>query len=197
MALITIPSVPANSIEMFLVRRGVALEGLSGAEVFVDPPGTRWGLNFTLKPLSIADAREWQAALIQLAKLNNSFEITPPGWLSGTGYAGANPLVNGASQAGLSLICDGASFSTAISSKGDYISFNNELKMLTAAASTDGAGNVTFPFEPAMRAAPSDGATVNVKTPVLTARLLSPKASWAIKLGDIYGFQVQAVEVYV
>lgn len=203
MSLITIPSVSAKGFEMFYVRGDQALGMFGGPEVILQssPGETKWGVSFSLELLDATDAtiRSWIGALVQLAKLDNSFNLTPPGQLSnGASYAGTNPAVNGGSQLGTSLICDGVSVTTAIGVIGDPIEIEgiNTYHHLIEDATSDGSGNVTLNFEPAMRSSPADPSNVNVKTPQLTLRLLDPKIGWQISIPSIRDIIIKAIEAY-
>ncbi len=193
MAIITIPAVPASSMDFRLIRGDISLEFFDGGAVIMQGTKAVWALSFPIVPRKIAEARIWWAALVQLSKLGNQFRITPPGFQQGAGYAGADPLVAGASQLGLSLDCDGASFTTTIGLAGDGIEVNNEYKTLTQDAVSDGAGLVTFDFEPALRFSPANNAVVDVKTPEIIMRMTTPQAAIASELLRFH-FTVEAIE---
>ncbi len=195
MAIITLPSIVAQSATMELIRGDGALEFFDGSQVGVQSTKAVWVMTFPLKPLKLADARPWQAAMVQLAKVSNQFEITPPNWVSGTGYSGGQPLVAGASQLGLSLDCDGADNNTTIALAGDYISVAGEMKMLIANADSDGAGLVTFDFEPAVRSSPLNNDPVEILSPIVTMRFANFKASWSSSLIH-HRMGISAIEYY-
>lgn len=194
MAIITLPTINASLMDLRLIRGDQPLEFFDGSVVVVQSNKAIWICSFSLDEQLLATARAWQAALVQLAKPANQFDLTPPGWVPGAEYTGANPLVNGTSQLGLSLVCDGAAINDTVSLAGDFISVNGEFKCLTQQADSDGSGNVTFNFEPALRTSPADGATVEVIIPVIRMRLLSPIAAWAVSAPDIFNINIDAVE---
>ena len=194
MALITIPAVAARSMTLTLTRGDAALEFMDGGAAIVQSTKALWLLEFPIKTQRLDDTRAWWAALVQLSKLGNTFKVEAPGWVQGAGYGGADPLVNGGSQLGLSLVCDGVSNSTTIGLTGDPIEVNGEYKVLTQDAVSDGAGNVTFNFEPALRDSPTNNAVVDVKTPQITMRLLAPQAGVSGRIPDFYNLSVSAIE---
>ena len=198
MATITLPTGGIASAQVRLVRGDNALATFTGARVVVEDAEATWFLRLEIAPQSADNARAWKAALVQLSRLVNTFNYTPPEYAGNTpGYAGAGPLVAGGSQLGRSIDCDGVSNSTSIASAGDYIGVNGELKMLTADATSDGSGDVTFNFEPALRASPSDNAAVEIDTPTATFRLLEPVAEWATEPALIHrGIVINAIEAY-
>lgn len=179
-----------------LIRGDQALEFFSGAAVIVQSTKAIWVLSFPLRVQKLTAARQWWAALVQLAKLDNQFQVYPPGWEQGAGYTGATPLVQGAAQLGTSLVCDGAAINDLVLLAGDGLDVNSEFKVATADANSDGAGNVTFNFEPALRASPANNAPVEVKTPVITMRMLVANVGVSATLPDRINITFDAVEFF-
>lgn len=146
----------------------------------------RWLLQFDTHILGGDELREWALALDQLSDLNNVFRIVPPGYTGpSTGYLGANPAVNGGSQLGTSLVCDGVDNSTAIAKAGDYLSFdvtsalsntNSQLFQLSADATSNGSGQVTFTLTTPIRQSPADNAVVQIFSPTAQMALVAPSA---------------------
>ncbi len=198
MAIITIPAIKTPAMSMQLLRGDTPLEFFDGSEVVVQHDKARWVLSFPLIVEKIGPTRAWQAALVQLAKLTNTFQLTPPAWVPGVTYTGSPILVAGAGQLGLSLNCDTTPLENTVpvSLKGDFISVNTEFKMLTADATTDAAGLVTFNFEPALRNAPANNAVVEVTAPLVTVRLVNPSAEWSVGLPDFYDIQIDCIEAF-
>lgn len=77
------------------------------------------------------------------------------------------PLVNGGAQSGLTLITDGWTHGvTKIGAAGDFIQLaTNQLIRLTQDVNSDGSGNATLHFEPALRNAPADNSALTVADP--------------------------------
>lgn len=196
MAIITLPTISAQGADLHLIRDDQALEFYGGSQAIIQNTKALWAFSFPVAPKRIAQARAWSAALVQLSKLSNTFVITPPGWVQGANYGGAVPLVVGGSQLGLSLDCDNVSISTAIALAGDFISVNGEMKKLTAAATSNGAGLVTFNFEPALRNSPSNNAEVEVIAPVVTMRMLQSRYDESVNLSGFHNFTVDAIEFH-
>ncbi len=194
MAIITIPTVRASSMDFRLVRGDQALEFFDGGAVIMQGTKAVWLLSFPIVSQQLTDTRAWWAALVQLAKQGNQFSISPPAFEQGAGYVGADPLVAGASQLGLSLDCDGVTISTTIALAGDGIEVNTEYKTLIQDAVSDGAGLVTFDFEPALRNSPANNAVVDVKTPEIIMRLARPEAALAGQLPDRFNITIDAIE---
>lgn len=197
MSIISIPSIRASKLDMRLERSDIPIELMDGSEVIAVQQKAIWKLSYPLVVLSEADSREWFGALVQLAKLENQLQLTPVDYDGpATGYSGSNPVVNGADQTGTSLICDGVTISTDIVKAGDVGTVNGEFKMFTADASSDGSGNVTLSFEPQLRSAPSDGATFEIQTPLITMRWNNPEIMWSAVPPKLYSIVLELRESF-
>lgn len=200
MALITIPDVRAPQMTMSLIRGSIPVPLIGGGTVIAEPPFALWRLQFPLVTQKLPETRAWFVALVQLSKLSNTFKIKPPAWFPGAGYGGPDPVVDGAGQLGLSVACRLATPSVTVALAGDFVEVDvngfGEFKLLTQDAVSDGAGLVTFNFEPALRDSPLDGAVVKVKTPQVTMRLINPQAEWSAKLPSFYDISLECVEQF-
>lgn len=130
-------------------------------------PGARWTCTYSLPAMNRAQMAEWQAFLMQLEGGVNTFYGFDPDGRTPRGAAATNPgtpLVMGGNQTGSSLIIDGAPANvTGWLLTGDYITVNDQMVMVTAPVNTDGSGQATIPFKPALRSSPSDNAPVTVQ----------------------------------
>jgi hypothetical protein len=126
--------------------------------------GAYWTATYTLPTMNRDDAAQWQAFLMQLEGQVNSFDGFDPDARQPRGPATGTPLVKGAGQTGSTLNIDGCTASIVRWMRaGDYFSVNGELKMLTADATTNGSGETTLSFKPALRASPADNAPLTVR----------------------------------
>lgn len=97
---------------------------------------------------------------------------------SRSGPGGGTPVVNGASQTGLTLATSGWPNSTTVLYAGDRIGISNQMIPITTDATTNGSGQVTLALAHPIRTAPSNGASVEIDNP--TARyILINKASFS------------------
>lgn len=167
---------------------------LSGAMQTVEMPGARWRCSFTMENLVEADAALLQALLVQLRGqanrllLHNFARPTPRGTATGT------PLVNGASQTGVSLITDGWTAGITALRTGDFFGVNGELKMVTADAVADGSGNATISFEPPLRSSPADNAAITTNKPLAIFMLSSPDSGWDTQPYRISNVPIDLIE---
>lgn len=150
--------------------------------------GSRWKASYTLPRMNREQAAEWQAFFLQLEGGVNVFNGFDPDAKQPRGVATGSPLVAGGSQTGSSLTTDGWTASvTNILMAGDYISVNGELKMVTANASSNGSGEATITFKPALRASPDDNAVITVSNCTCTMILDSDvQAMWTADQNNIY-----------
>lgn len=157
--------------------------------------GARLKLRMVFANLSGADRQDMIAFLAKLNGMEHRFTVrdyghTQRGTLTGT------PLVKGAGQTGASLLIDGATISvTNWIRAGDQFQVGTELKIATADANSDGAGEVTIPFRPKLRTSPADNAAITVSSPVGLWMLVGDTIDWATGAGPAFSdFVVEAIE---
>ena len=159
--------------------------------------GARWYLTINYAPMKRADAQVVIAFLTKLRGRVNSLNGFDPNATSPLGdVSGSTLLVNGASQTGNSLTCDGAEASTLVLKAGDYLEVNNELKMVTDDATSDASGDVTINFSPSLRSSPSDNASITTTNPSCEMKLVDDNVTWSQSVGDIYNISFSAIEVF-
>ncbi len=131
--------------------------------------GSRWNATYSLPAMNQAHASFWQAFFLLLEGRANAFNAFDPDRQTPRGVATGTPLVNGASQTGSSLTIDGCTHSiTGWLLPGDFFSVNGELKMVTAQVNTNGSGQATVTFKPALRSSPADNAPITTSRPSCT-----------------------------
>lgn len=171
----------------FIGNTALATSGVIGSAQTVDRQGLKWQFTYGYDELR-GDERADLLGTIALLRTQSHRLRVPVFDNPARGAYGGTPLVNGAGQTGNTLNIDGASLSvTNWIRKGDYfaviVGTEPELKMATADANSDGAGNVTLTFEPKLRTSPADGAAIHVEDGVLTKpagvfMLANPEQSW-------------------
>ena len=159
--------------------------------------GARWYLTINYVPLKRSDAQEVIAFLSKLRGRVNSFNGFDPIATSPLGDAsGSTLLVNGASQTGTSLVCDGAEASTTVLKAGDYFEVGEELKMVTDDATSDGSGNITINFSPSLRTSPSDDASILLTNPKCVMKLVDDNVTWSQNTDGTYNISFSGIEVF-
>ncbi|MBU6167123.1 MAG: hypothetical protein KGQ52_13495 [Alphaproteobacteria bacterium] len=154
-----------------------------GADQFVERLGTRWALDVVLPSLKPEpDGRIFGAALARAHAAGDS-AIWPwpqPGLELGTP---GTPLVNGAGQAGRTLVCDGFTAGFVMRAGRFFnviISGRRYLYQMAADATANGSGGVSLPLTTMLRAPPGDNAVIDVATPVIEGRLKGHAAQWTL-----------------
>lgn len=156
--------------------------------------GSLWRATLQFNNLSGDDRREMQAFLVKLNGQEHRFTLHDHSFTR-RGAGGGTLQVNGGSQSGTSLVCDGATASVNNYLRaGDYVSFNNELHMVVADANSDASGNVTLSIAPPIRKTPSDNAVVDYSAPVSGVFMLAGPASWDTQVNLTSSFTIDAVE---
>lgn len=162
--------------------------------------GARWRAAYTLPAMNRAQMAAWQAFLMQLEGGVNTFSAYDPDARTPRGVATGTPLVKGGSQTGSSLETDGWTAGvTGILKAGDYFSVNSELKMVTGDCNSNGSGEATVSFKPALRSSPADNAPLTVDAASCTMVLDDDgQTAWqtGAHLGVYEGLTFSAYEVF-
>ena len=156
--------------------------------------GSLWKASLQFNNLSGDDRKVMQAFLVKLNGQQHRFTLQDHSHtLRGAG--GGTLRVNGATQSGTTLVCDGAT--TSVNNylrAGDYISFNNELHMVVVDANSDASGNVSLSIAPPIRKTPADNTIVDYTVPVVGVFMLAGPASWNTTIDIHSSFNIEAVE---
>lgn len=156
--------------------------------------GSLWKASLQFNNLSGDDRKVMQAFLVKLNGQQHRFTLQDHSHtLRGAG--GGTLRVNGATQSGTTLVCDGATASVNNYLRaGDYISFNNELHMVVVDANSDASGNVSLSIAPPIRKTPADNTIVDYTVPVVGVFMLAGPASWNTTIDIHSSFNIEAVE---
>jgi len=98
------------------------------------------------------------------------------------GAGGGTPLVNGASQTGLSLVTDGWPNNTLVLRAGDRIGISNQMIPVTTDETSNGTGQLTINLAHPIRIAPANNAAIEIDAPA-ARYYLANKASIAAQPG--------------
>ena len=159
---------------------------LSGTIRTESQSGGRWFLSLMVQNLKTNSVisnplQELEAFLFRLDGKKNRAVIQDFGYTR-SGPGGGAPLVNGASQTGLTLITDGWPNSTTVLYAGDRIGISGQMIPITTDATTNGSGQVNLALAHPILVAPSTNASIEIDDP--TARyILSNNVSIAARPG--------------
>ena len=132
-------------------------------------PGSAWKAQMTLSDLDDYESRAVEVLIFELDGLAGRVKLWDFGRFAGT--VKGTPRVNGAGQTGVSLVTDGWTASVKVLSKGDYITVNDELKMVLSDVTSNASGAATVRIAPQLRNSPADNLVIEVANPYGIFRL--------------------------
>ena len=182
---------------------GVSKSPFTGQEQVVAHQGQWWTAQCSVTPIERADAGAVSAWFTSLFGRHKTFLLGDPAAATAQGSASSapgTPVVNGASQTGSALICDGApNDATDYLKEGDYVQLGSgstaSLHMVMEDVTSDESGNFTLNIWPNLRSSPADDATLTVANCVGVFRLAENVASWDLST-VLYGFSFGAIESF-
>ena len=170
------------------------ISGWTGARQVLASGRGWWECEATLPPIvGTANFNPWRSfvALMRGAANDSQIPVDPIAQSSLSNIMS----VNGAGQTGRNLNVDGLPNSAVVLKAGQFVTVNNQLLQLTADVSTNGTGQATLSFEPALRFAPSDNAVVEYKNPYCLMYLTS-EPSYSVESGYIYSLSLSLRESF-
>lgn len=157
-------------------------------------PGSAWVAEMTLEDMDDIEARYLEVMLVQLDGMAGRIKLRDfgrqPAEVLGV------PLVKGATQSGTSLITDGWTPNSLVLSFGQYITVNDELKLVTSNITSDATGQAVITFGPQLRNSPADNSTIEVAMPYGIFRLDANKNGVRRKPGIANDFSFNFVEAF-
>lgn len=158
---ITLPTTPGlrSFTPRLISARSEIRPAFGGGVQRISRTGSRWAANCTLPPMTTATAMDWSDLLHETDTC--ILNVPEPGLVVGAPGA---PLVNGASQAGSTLVTDGWTAGYTIpKDKWFSVSVSGLLYLYkTTAAVVATTGAASLPIRPMLRASPADNAVINV-----------------------------------
>lgn len=153
-----------------------------------------WECSVTLPPIvGEAAVNPWRAFFGLARGAANDFRV-PVNEIAQSSST-ATPLVNGAGQTGRSLNTDGWPNSTAVLSAGQFVTIGNQLLQLTADVTSNGSGQATLSFEPAIRVSPADNAAIEYKNPYALMYFVE-NPGYSVEPGLIYSLTLNLRESF-
>lgn len=193
-----------NALNISLISNAkISTAPITGALQRAARGGQRWHFQMMLNNLQGNDRALMQSFIAKLDGPVNDFTVYDHSYTR-QGAVGGTPLVKLASQTGSSLNIDGCSLSiTDWLKEGDQFSYDNgsflELKIMTAPANTDGAGETTLNFKPPIRISPANNAAIVTTNPTGQFIQVSNENGWNNKPGGqiMSDFSIDAIEMIV
>lgn len=135
----------------------------NGASQTVRFPGTRWICSLTFNNLTDDKSRRIDALVAELDGEYGRVKIRDWG-RNGRAPAGS-PVVSDADQTGMELNTKGWLPGKTVLMTGDYITVNDELKIVTADVTSSASGSAVISFAPMLRSSPAPNAPIEVANP--------------------------------
>ena len=165
---------------------------LSGATRTLALPGAVWKFSAVFTSLSGDERRTVEGWLASLNGRAGRFFFSPPEYWLPRGSA-RTATVNGPLQTGSTLAL--LTTASATLAAGDFLQLpTGQLVRATAAATADGAGQMSLPIAPPLRTSPTNGASITLANPKGTFMLASDEAGLVIGAGGFADWTLDAVE---
>lgn len=196
MTTITFPSTPKpQTMSWRLVQPAqVNVSGWTGKRQVIASGRGWWECQFGLPPIvGTTNVNAWRSFVAQARGGANDFQV--PVDPTAQSSASATPLVNGAGQTGRSLVTDGWPVSTTILYAGQFVTIGNQLLQLTSNITSNGSGQATISFEPAIRVSPSDNAAIEFKNPYCLMYFVEDP-SYSVEAGYVYNMSFNLRESF-
>lgn len=159
--------------------------------------GHQWQIELFYGAMSRSSFAALWAFVNKQAGQYGVFDWSPGASFATQGTGVGTPLVAGGSQSGTSLTTDGWGASQTVMKAGDFFSVAGDPKVyqLTADVTSNGSGQATMEFFPALRLTPADNAVIDI-SPVFRCAFAADTlpTDWNQCVQSI-GFSVSLIEV--
>ena len=165
-----------------------------------DNSGSMWQGDVTFKRTRIADANLIKAFVVGLKGQFGTFLYGDPDFLAlgPVGTASGTPLVDGASQTGTTLAVKDFGLNETVLKAGDYFqlgtALTSRLYQVTEDIASDGVGDATLHFLPALRSSPSDNDPLTITGAKGLMRLSGNNVGWSADFANIHDISISFVE---
>ncbi len=196
MATYNFPSITPTTQTFELVTNTSQFQSpISGAIQTLSRKGSRWKTRMTFRNLSGSDRADLQAFIAKMDGQTHRMRLEDYGRVRyGAATSPQSVLVDGAGQTGSTINLDGATASvTNFFKAGDYLSFNNELHMVTGDASSDGSGDLAVSIAPPIRKPTDDNDEVQIFSPFGVFMMMNAPR-WNTESSYISSITIEAIE---
>ena len=185
MAIIPVPAILAfTNVGKLRLRRATNIlrSRYTGQAQKITYPYAVWTLEATLREYDETQAGIIRSFLVQLEGQKNEFRLPVPGYKKPTTNFGANlvtfgPTVARASSVPFSI----APANFALLNDGDYITIQDELKIVVGNVASNGAGQGVINFKPPLRKPVPTGTPIILQNPTCLMQAADDDiASWGL-----------------
>lgn len=186
---------PNAAVPSYLDWGGVLTPVFGGADQKLNRLGDRFALDVTMPEMRSADlGMGWVAKLILGQRQGVILPWPQPGFLPGTP---GSPVVNGAGQAGSTLLLRGFAPRYAVR-LGQFFSIvhggRRYLHMAAADAAADADGNLSLAIAPMLRVSPANGAICEFAVPMIEGLLEGNTRDWNLTVAQTTGLSFRIKE---
>ncbi|WGL97233.1 hypothetical protein QE177_08305 [Arsenophonus sp. aPb] len=161
-----------SSMSWYLVSNSKTfISTFNGSSQTVRFPGSRWCCTLTFNNMVEKLSRQLEALTAELDGESGRVKIR--NWIRKGLPDIGEPIVSVASQTGRILQTKGWKTNLVVLRKGDYLTVNNELKMITIDVKSDASGNASIPISPALRYSPQVNEKIETLSPFGIFKLTS------------------------
>lgn len=196
MATYNFPNITPTSQTFELVTNTKMFQSpLSNAIQTVSRKGSYWKTSMVFNNLSGAQRAELQAFIAKMDGQTHRMRIRDYGAVRfGTAIPPQTPRVVGASQTGSTLVADGATANqSTYFAAGDYVSFNNELHMVTSDVDSDASGSLSIPLAPPIRKSPDNDEAIEYSAPY-GVFMMTNNPVWRTQAPYFSSITIEAIE---
>lgn len=161
-----------SSMSWYLVSNSKTfVSTFNGSSQTVRFPGSRWHCTLTFNNLVEKLSRQLEALTAELDGESGRVKIS--NWIRKGLPDIGEPIVSVAGQTGRILQTKGWKPNSVVIRKGDYLTVNNELKMITTDVQSDASGNAAISISPALRYSPQVNEKIETLSPFGIFKLTS------------------------
>lgn len=196
MATYNFPSITPTSQTFELVTNTSQFQSpVSGAVQTLSRKGSYWKTRMTFRNLSGSDRAEMQAFIAKMDGQTHRMRLEDYGFVRrGSATSPQSVLVDGAGQTGSTINLDGAIPNvTNFFRAGDYLSFNNELHMVTDEVDSTSTGDLVVPIAPPIRKSTNDNDEVRIFSPFGVFMMIN-NPQWNTESTYISSITIEAIE---
>lgn len=196
MATYNFPSItPSSQTFEFVTNTKTFQSPLSNAIQTVTRQGSHWKTTMVFNNVTDSERAELQAFLTKLDGQTHRVRLRDYGAIRrGAATSGNTLLVKGAGQSGSTINLDGATFSVnGYLKAGDYISFNNELHMVTDDVNSSATGGLSIPVAPPIRKETNDNDSIEYVAPY-GVFMMTNNPKWNTQAPYFSSITIEAIE---
>lgn len=196
MAIYNFPDITPTTQTFELVTNTSQFQSpVSGAIQTLSRKGSYWKTRMTFRNLSGSDRQDLQAFIAKMDGQTHRMRLEDYGRQRyGSATQPQTVLVDGAGQTGSSIDLDGATANvTNFFKAGDYLSFNNELHIVTEDVDADGTGSLTVSIAPPIRKPTNNNDSVQIFGPFGVFMMIN-NPRWNTESSYISSITIEAIE---